>query len=141
MATPFSTIYSKFLPKITDYSFLNMSQETLEGQLQSYLSSSVVKFRYCDKIAYQNNTLKQFDKDLTEEETEILALLMCVEFLTPKILTDDLLRQRLSSKDYNLTSQANHIKEVREIRNTFKREADNLMTLYTYKKTKMDEFK
>ncbi|PLR99934.1 hypothetical protein CVD19_00855 [Bacillus sp. T33-2] len=88
----------------------------------------------------RDETLKQFNKDLTEEEQEILSNLMCVEYLTPKLITDDLLKQTLSSKDYKLYSQANHIKELRELRDQFQKEANNLMILYTFNTSKLDGF-
>lgn len=118
-----------------------MENEEIENNLETYLKPSIVKFRYCDKLGDRDEELKQFNQDLTDEEQEILAVLMCVEYLTPKLLTDNLLKQSLGAKDYNLYSQANQMKEIRTLRDTLKREADNLMILYTYEKKKMDGFK
>lgn len=140
MATSYTKIYSRFTPKITDYSFVNLSDEETEEHFETYLKSSIIKFRYCDKLSDRDENAKQFNKDLTEEEQEILSILMCVEYLTPKLLTDDLLKQTLNSKDYKLYSQANHIKEIRELRDKYQREANNLMILYTFNKNKMDGF-
>jgi len=141
MATSYQVIYERFLPKISDYSFLNLTENEVEYQLEKYLKSSIVKFRYCTKLSDRNEIEKSFNENLTDEEQEILSILMCVEYLSPKILTDDLLRQTLSSKDYTLYSQANHIKEVRSIQDSFKSEAKSLMILYTYNKNKLSGFK
>jgi hypothetical protein len=65
---------------------------------------------------------------------------MSVEYLTPKLLTDELLKQTLNSKDYSLYSQANQIKEIRELRDTYQQEANNLMILYTFTGSKLDGF-
>jgi hypothetical protein len=140
MPTSYQSIYGRFTPKITDYTYLNLSDEEIEDNFETFLKSSIIKFRYCDKLGDRDETLKQFNKDLSEEEQEILASLMCVEFLTPKLLTDDLLKQTLNSKDYKLYSQANHVKEIRNLRDTFQKEANNLMILYTFSKSKMDGF-
>lgn len=140
MATSYKEIYSRFTPKITDYSFVNLSDDEIEDNLETFLKSSIVKFRYCNKLSDRDESIKQFNEDLKEEEQEILAILMCVEFLTPKLLTDDLLKQTLSSKDYSLYSQANHIKEIRQLRDDYQKEANSLMILYTFNKSKMDEF-
>lgn len=140
MATPYESIYSRFLPKVTDYLFVTLFDYEVEEHLETYLKSSIIKFRYCDKLGNRDELLKQFNGDLTEEEQEILSVLMCVEYLTPKLLTDDLLKQTLNSKDYSLYSQANHVKEIRELRNTCQQEANNLMILYTFTKSKMDGF-
>lgn len=141
MATSYQSVYARFTPKVTDYSYLNLSEQEIEDNLETFLKSSIIKFRYCDKLSNRDETLKQFNEDLTEEEQEILSILMCVEFLTPKLLTDDLLKQTLNSKDYKLYSQSNHVKEIRFIRDNFQQEANNLMILYTFSKTKMDGFK
>lgn len=140
MATSYESIYSRFLPKITDYSFLNLSDEEIKSNLETYLKSSIIKFRYCDKLSDRDEVLKQFNKELTEEEQEIISVLMCVEYLTPKLLTDELLKQSLNSKDYSLYSQANHVKEIRALRDEYQQEANSLMILYTFTKDKMDGF-
>ena len=142
MATPYEEVYERFLPKLTDYSFVNLSTQDVMDNLETFLKSSVIKFRYCDKLHEKDDTLKQFNEDLTDEEKEILSILMCVEYLTPKLLTDDLLKQTLNSKDYSLFSQANHIKEIRGLRDMYQKEANSLMVLYTFGKNKgkMDGF-
>lgn len=140
MATSYQEIYSRFTPKITDYSFVNLSDDEVEEYFETFMKSSIIKFRYCDKLSDRDETLKQFNKDLTDEEQEILSILMCVEYLTPKLLTDDLLKQTLNSKDYSLYSQANHVKEIRELRAKYQQEVNSLMILYTFTKSKMDGF-
>ena len=141
MATPYSKIYSRFMSKITNYSFVDLDIEELEDQLQTYLEPSIVKFRYCKKnLSNRDNNALQFNELLTDEEQEILAILMCVEYLTPKLLTDELLQQTLSSRDYKIYSQANHIKEIKALREVFNDESREAMILYTYTKNKMDEF-
>jgi hypothetical protein len=65
---------------------------------------------------------------------------MAIEYLSTKLLTDDLLKQALNSKDYSMYSQANHIKEIRDLRDVFQKEANNLMILYTFSNNKLDGF-
>ncbi|POI18401.1 hypothetical protein C2145_09725 [Bacillus velezensis] len=101
-----------------------------------------MKFRRCKKdLTDRDQELKQFNEDLSDEEKEILACFMVVEYLTPKIVTADLLHQTLSSKDSKLYSQANHIKEIRELRNLIKKEAEDLMVQYTYSNISMRGFR
>lgn len=140
MATPFSEIYDRVYNKISDYSFLNLTQNEVEDILESYLISSIVKFKKCKKdLSNRDQTLKQFNEDLSDEEKEILATLMCVEYLTPKLITSDLLQQRLSTNDWNLYSQANHIKEIRELRDEMKSEANQMMISYSYSENSLDD--
>ena len=141
MATPFKEVYNKVYNKISDYSFTKLTQDEVEDVLESFLLSALVKFKTCKKdLSNRDLTLKQFNEDLTDEEKEILATLICVEYLTPKLITDELLQQRLSTKDYNLYSQANQIKEIRELRDKFKSEANQMMISYSYSEKSLDEF-
>jgi hypothetical protein len=140
MATSYEEIYARFTPKITDFYFSNLSDGEVEEYFETFLKSSIIKFRYCSKLTDRDENIKQFNKDLTEEEQEILSILMSVEYLTPKLLTDELLKQTLNSKDYSLYSQANQIKEIRELRDTYQQEANNLMILYTFTGSKLDGF-
>lgn len=140
MATSYEDIYARFTPKITDFHFATLSDFEAEEYFETFLKSSIIKFRYCNKLTDRDENLKQFNKDLTEEEQEILSILMSVEFLTPKLLTDELLKQTLNSKDYSLYSQANQIKEIRELRDKYQQEANSLMILYTFTGSKLDGF-
>ena len=142
MATPFSEIYSRMLGKISDYSFINLTIEELEDSLEPFLLTSCVKFKKClTDLKDRDMVTKQFKIELTDEEEEILASLMIVEYLSPKIITSDLLQQSLSSKDYKIYSQANHIKEIKEIRKMYKEEANSLMMSYSYSSISLDELK
>jgi hypothetical protein len=140
MATSYEEIYARFTPKITDFHFANIPDAEVEDYFETFLKSSIIKFRYCNKLNDRDEALKQFNKDLTDEEQEILSVLMSVEYLTPKLLTDELLKQTLNSKDYSLYSQANHIKEIRELRDKYRQEANDLMILYTFTGAKLDGF-
>ncbi|MBE2918563.1 hypothetical protein HPK02_06545 [Anoxybacillus flavithermus] len=100
----------------------------------------MVKFKKCKKdLSNRDQALKQFNEDLTDEEKEILATLMCVEYLTPKLITSELLKQKLSTKDYQLYSQANQIKEIREVRDKMKSEANQMMISYSYSENSLDD--
>jgi hypothetical protein len=142
MATPFSDVYAFFTSKISDYSFLKLTQIELEDNLENYLNSASVKFRRCKKdLSDKDKTNNQFNIDLSDEEKEILATLMTVEYLSPKLITSDLLQQTLGTKDYRLYSQANHIKEIKDLRNVFKSEANQLMMDYSYFHGSLDGLK
>lgn len=142
MATPFNSIYERFYNKISDYSFLNLQQSELEEILEKYLLSSLVKFKKCKKnLSNRDHNLKQFNEDLTDEEQEILATLLCIEYLTSQLITSDLLKPKLGTRDWNLYSQANHIKEIRAIRDTIKTEANQMMIRYSYTENSLDGLK
>lgn len=140
MATPFKEVYDRVYNKISDYSFVKLTEDEVEEILEKYLLSAIVKFKRCKKdLNDRDETLNQFNQDLTDEEKEILATLLCVEYLTSQLITSDLLKPRLGTKDWNLYSQANHIKEIREIRDQMKSEANQMMISYSYSENSLDD--
>ena len=136
MTTTYDEIYSMFLGKIEDFDIKNTMELDYDmGQelLCDFLKSSIPKFTYCTKnLADRYDDISSFNITLTDMEKEILATLMVVEYLSPKILRDELLENNLSSKDYRIFSPANQIKEIRELRATYKSEANSLMMEYYY---------
>lgn len=134
MATPFEDIYDFFLSKVTDFSFANFTDDELKDELEQYLRSASVKFFSAGDIRLQKDfTFKEFTNDLTDLEKEILASLMIVEYLNPKIIATENMKQFLASKEYKIYSQANHLSKMIELRNQVKAEVNHLMTLYSYK--------
>jgi hypothetical protein len=134
MATPFEDIYGFFLSKVTDFSFANFTDSELEEEFEQYLRSASVKFFSAGDTRLQKDfTFKEFTNDLTDLEKEILASLMVVEYLNPKIIATENMKQFLASREYKIYSQANHLSKMIELRNQVKQEVNHLMTLYSYK--------
>ena len=133
MATPYIDIYSSFLIKISDFSHLKLTQEELEIELEGYMKSALVKFKRCRQdLADRDDELKQFNVDLSDDEKEIVSTLMIVEYMKPKVLTTENLKQTMSDKDFKTYSQANHIKELLTLYKECKSEANKLLTEYSY---------
>ncbi len=135
--TPYDEVYDLFLSKTDDYEIMKELKEDIDlgkEMLFDFLRSSIPKFTYSTKdLSDRDELLLQFNIDLSEMEKEILATLMVVEYLSPKILRSDLLENSLGSKDFKTFSPANQIKEIRELRQTFKDEANSLMVEYYYR--------
>jgi hypothetical protein len=142
MATPFSSIYSSFVFKLRDYSFLDIPQEDLDDIFFNYLRSAIVRFPNCKQDLFDlDTTLKIFNQDLTMTEQEILAFLMCVEYLIPQILRIENLKHTMSTRDYQLTSQAQHLKELVGLRKYLMSEANQLIMNYSIKNGKLGDLK
>lgn len=133
MATPYNSIYESFLQKVQDYSFVSFSQDELETELAGYLKNAIPKFRRCKvNLSSRDEVAKQFTFDLTAEEIEILANMMVVEYLKPKVVSTENLKQTLSDKDFKMYSQANHIKELLSLYKIMKSEVEKMIVDYTY---------
>lgn len=140
MATPFSNINERFLNKISDYSFLSMSYEEFDQRLFGLMNAATPRFKRCKKDLSQKSDTA-FDADLTEEEEEIISTQMVVEWLRPQINNIELLKQHLSSKDWSMYSQANHLKELRELKSDTETEAGRMMIDYSYTENSLDGLK
>ena len=135
--TTFEDVYSYFLGKIEDYEIqekLQLDYEFAQELLYDFMKSAIPKFTYSTKdLSDRDETLLKFNIELTDMEKEILSTLMVVEYLSPKVLKEEYFESRLGSKDYREFSPANQLKEVRELRESFKREANSLMIEYYYR--------
>nr|BDD47809.1 hypothetical protein 10 [Bacillaceae bacterium] len=135
--TTFEEVYSRFLGKIEDYEIhekLQLDYEFAQELLLDFLKSAIPKFTYSTKdLSNRDDVLLKFNIQLTEMEKEILSTLMVVEYLSPKVLKEEYFASRLGSKDYREYSPANMLKEAREVRKSFKSEANSLMIEYYYR--------
>lgn len=77
----------------------------------------------------------EFEEDLTDLEEEIIANMMVLEWLSPKIYHMDMLEYRLGSKDFEQWSPANQLKEMKDLRKQTLQEIDTLIVKYTTKNT------
>lgn len=134
MATPFSEIYKLFLGKIDSYDFAKLTKEELEEDLKDYLDLAISNFIVCTKDL-ENMTDEGFNEKLTMKEKDILATLMVLEFLKPKMATDELIIQALTDKDIRMTSQANHLKLVMELSKQIERRVQTAMNSYAIRNT------
>ena len=135
MATPYSNIYNYFLAQVTDFGFItdeNFTEDDLHEQFHYYLVSSTTKFKQCkNDLKDRDDTNRQFNEDLTDEEIEILATMMVSAYMKPKIIHSNNLEQKLSDNEFKIYSQANHIKELRQIKKDVDSEVSHLLSSYS----------
>ncbi|MEK5036304.1 hypothetical protein MKY96_33165 [Paenibacillus sp. FSL R7-0302] len=140
MATPYTDVYEYFLSKISDYSFLNMSDIDIEEDLGIYLKSSVIHFDSALSNLYdRDEELKQFNEDLSEKEKDIIASIMVVNYLKPRVVTSETYKIAMSDSDYKIYSQANHVKEMLNLYKEMRREVEVLMTKFSYSKKDLSD--
>lgn len=134
MSTPYTEVYEVFLSKVTDYDLVNSyTQEELELLLKGFLKSSIIKFRKCKQdLSDRNDTTQTFNITLTDEEIEILATLMIIQWITPNINTLNLLKQSFTPREFSMGSQANQLKELRELKTDIKKECSQLICAYSF---------
>jgi hypothetical protein len=131
--TSYETVYNRFFQKCTDYELPNLPDDELEAMLHGWLLSSIAKFRKCESdLTQRDDELRTFLVDLLNEEIEILALLMTVEWLEPTINSVLLTNMMVGGKEEKWFSQSSHLAELQALRDANRLEAKKLMRDYTY---------
>lgn len=132
MATPFDAVYNMFLSDITDNTFLDFEVTDREDILHDLLIKAITRFKACKKnLSDRDETEKQFNETLTEEEIFILATCMKKPWFSNKIYNLELIRQRMSVRDWNQTSQAEHLLRLTVLNQELDKEISRMIVSYT----------
>lgn len=131
MGTPYKVINNLFIDKIDDDMFFRMEEDTALKIIDGYRKSATVKFKQCKKLLNKDDVAREYP-DLTDEEIEIIASLMVIEWLRPKANSTELLEPVLTTKDYTQFSNANQLTSIRGLLKYSMIDADRLIVSYTY---------
>ena len=117
MATPLQNVYDAFLAKIEadDWMLSEMGDDSVSAEIlndwQMILNAAIIQFRYPRvSLDYEGEgESATFTDDLGNDEIQILANLMKLEWIRRCIATWDNIRQLYSDKDF---SQANFLDKL-----------------------------
>jgi hypothetical protein len=135
MPTLYSSIFAKANSKFDDAQLLaNLTDEELTELLEIFLDESKsVYFKSCKKdLSDVNDTLKQFNEDLTSEEEWILALGIRLVWLERKLFKEENLRNRITPKDYNSFSGGNLIDKLTILKDKTEKDLRQKVIDYTF---------
>lgn len=129
----FEDIFSIFHNKVDAYDFLELSTseiQELENEWLKTVGANPYVRRLFSKYEFDldgeviNFEMKYATDDDADKDfvTEILALGMCVEWLSPKVNSLISINQTYGSKEEKFYSEATHLKEVRSLRDSWKTE-------------------
>lgn len=132
--TDISVIYDIFLSKVSSYTLSSddITAEEIDEELFGYFDSARTLFYKCKNSLETNEEKTVILSVLTPFEKAIIVKLMRVEYLAPKVLSDEVILQSLSDKDFKIHSQANQLRELSLLYGRLKKEADKMITEYTY---------
>lgn len=143
MTLQYENIFSMFLSKITDYSFLEYDEDFVRSQMVSWLHSSACIPRLRAKFTnlelddeasilsfnLRNSISEQSDTGFT---TDILARAMVISWLEPQVKSVLLTKQMLGGKEEKFYAQANHLSQLQQMLSSAKDELNNLLRDYGY---------
>ena len=81
-----------------------------------------------------------FNTELTQEEINIFAHLMLVEWVNRQLASVDVTKQAYGSRDFEFTSHANHLDKLIKLKESFSKEATRLQRLYNRRKMDSNGF-
>ena len=178
MATLFVTVYNRFLGKITDDMYMELTPDDTIRDLQNLLIDSIPGFEFPRQNLYNyeikvleihedellpddfiigtvwgeisednNQTPKvivdrsSFSVDLTNEEINILALLMKQAWVQRQVTSIENTRMKYSGSDFKMTSQANQLSKVVTLLEESRRDSFHMQRLYKRRKLSDNEYK
>lgn len=164
--TNFSKVYNRFLGKITDDMYLELTPQDTLRDLQNLIIEAIPGFEFprqnllsytvgtatisedeigendfvlgtCwDEIPEPGETPKvlvdksYFDCDLTEEEINIVAILMMCGWVQRQVTSVENTRMKYSGQEFKFTSQANHLAKLLNLLNECQRQSHHMQRLY-----------
>ena len=158
--TPFSVIYDSFLSKITDDMYMELTELDTYRMLQELLISAIPSFEF-PRVNIHNNYEESYIEDesyycgsdsnyesataliysggcfnveLSQEEINILATYMIVEWLGQQLASVENTRMKYSGDDFKFTSQANHMHKILQVKKDYERQGFHLQRLYKRRK-------
>ena len=141
MATSYDTIDNMFLGKITDGYFTNLSPEDLQDIIDGYRAIANSRFKKCLKLKDRDDTSRQYNEDLTDDEVDIQSNFMVLEWIRPQLYNAELIKQSMSTKDYQIYSEANHLEKIMKLKQDIEAENNRLLVSYTYSINSLDSLK
>ena len=141
MATDFSVVYGSFLSKVTDTDLSDMTEEDANSVMSDLLKQATVKFSESCKKDLSDVTATGFVSDLDDYEIDILSELMVEAWYKPHINYTDLLRNKLSTKDFTTFSPANLQKENRESYELAHKRARSMINEYSFRMNNIGDLK
>lgn len=141
MATDFSVVYGSFLSKVTDTDLSDMTEENANSVMSDLLKQATVKFSESCKKDLSDVTTTGFVSDLDDYEVDILSELMVEAWYKPHINYTDLLRNKLSTKDFTTFSPANLQKENRESYDLAHKRARSMINEYSFRMNNIGDLK
>lgn len=157
MSTPYTDILDRAIFRFADLKLARMNEIDQYFILQKYLESAVSDFQnkcavdltqrienqqvdaISDSISDDaiigsstHSPTRGFVEDLDSEVQEILALGVSYYWLSAQVLNSELLKNKLSTKDYQYFSPANLMREIQTLRDSVRKEYRNRIVRYTY---------
>lgn len=133
--TTFEEIYDCFLGKITDDMYVQWNEEDTRKDMKNILLDAIPGFEFPRFPLFNyDSELETYNVHLTQEEVNILAQLMYNTWLQRQIGSIEHTRMKYSGSDFKMTSQANHLAKLMDLKKEAERQSLHMQRLYKRRK-------
>jgi hypothetical protein len=132
MATPYEKVYDRFLSRTTDFNLADLDDYTLNEMLKNWLSSAIVNVRTNSDLSARDDESEVFSNDLSDRDVELLAMGMTMAWLDQYLNSTENVLQFIGGKEEKYYSQANHMAELRALREETRLEMKRIHSYGTY---------
>ena len=135
MGTEFNIVYDCFYSKITDDMYMELDEAQTASMTRELLLNALPWFEF-PRIDIYNYDLKKncFNVNLSNEEINIIATYMIVEWFNQQLASVEVARMKYSGNDFKFTSQANHMSKLLAVKKEYERVGFHLQRLYKRRK-------
>jgi len=113
MSTLYSEIYAAFLARIEEDDWLREEDlEVVQADMLEILKMAMFDFRFPRVTLVLDGTNSAMTNTLTNSEIQVLATIMKVHWLRRQVNTWRIVKQQYSTKDFEFSSQANHLDKL-----------------------------
>ena len=132
MGTPFKQIIDNFTSMIFEHRLTVLTEEERDGWMTILMNTACSKFSKTCRKDLSARTEDSFEAELDDVEIDIICNYMLVEWLKPYLYSSEILRERLSTKDYSEYSPANLIDKINVLYDDTVKKSRLLAVNYTY---------
>lgn len=161
MGTKFASVYNRFLGKITDDMYMELTPEDTMRDMLALLEDAMPGFEFprfkpdytvsieegtegdfvftsVDGVSYVDNSA--FEAELTSEEINIYAILMMCAWIQRQTSSIEVTRMKYSGTDFKMTSQANHLAKLLSLLKEAQRQSHHMQRLYKRRRSNEDGY-
>ena len=143
MTSSYEKIYSSFLSRVTDYSFVEVNEDDvvdlMNGWMKSVVSQPYVRRLFSSIIFDDYEEVVEFDLKTSVDDsadddfvTEILSRGMVIEWLEPQVKSVVNIAQMFGGKEQKFYAQSTHMAELKDMLKTAKSELRRMICDYGY---------
>ena len=124
-------ILAMFLKIITEYDYLEFSEDELHEDFMEILEMALVEVQLQGLVAdVEFDTENGLSEPLDRQLAYILAHACALVWVTPKVNSSELLATALTSTDFNLFSPSNRLQSCIKLKTDMQAKLNNLITDY-----------